>query len=72
MVLAMALAAPAVQGFMDKHRGRPTLVRGTSGMELLGFMATGEVEGAMISEVGGSKATLDKQNSGLPSVINAS
>jgi hypothetical protein len=61
---------------MDKHRGRPTLVRGTSsrtnGMELLGFMATGEVEGATISEVGGSKATSDKQNSGLPSVINAS
>jgi hypothetical protein len=76
MVLAMALVAPVMQGFMDKHKGKPTLVRGTSGrtngMELLGFIATGEVEGAMISEVGGSKATLDKQNSGLPSVINAS
>jgi hypothetical protein len=76
MVLAMALVAPTMQGFMDKHRGKPTLIRGTSGrtngMELLGFMETGEVEGTMISEVGGLEATSDKQNSGLPMVINAS
>jgi hypothetical protein len=73
MVLAMALVAPTMQGFMDKHSGKPTLVRGTSGrtngMELPGFMATGEVEGAMISEVGGLEATSDKQNSSLPMVI---
>jgi hypothetical protein len=74
-VMAVVLAASAVLVFMDRHRGRPMLGRGinghTSGMVLLDFKATGEVEGTMISAAGGLEAASDKQSSDRPRVTNA-